>query len=160
RAGADAEELCVQILLALRAYGLAEETERGRYHLGTRALALGHAARKQLHLPGLCRPVMRHLAQATGESVILTVIRWPYGICLERVESVRPVRLTLEPGTVTALHAGASCKVLLAFADPGLRERYFQETPLHRYTEYTTTDPDVLRRQLREIRAQGYAVTT
>jgi DNA-binding IclR family transcriptional regulator len=148
-----------RFLLALRAYGLAEETERGRYHLGTRALALGQAARKHLNLPRLCRPLMQDLAHATGESVILTVIRWPYGVCIERVESAHPVRLTMEPGTVTALHAGASCKVLLAFADPGLRERYLRETPLHRYTEGTTIDPEVLRRQLREIRAHGYAIT-
>lgn len=149
-----------RFLLVLRAYGLAEETERGRYHLGTRALALGQAARKHLNLPRLCRPLMQELANSTGESVILTVMRWPYGVCIERVESVHPVRLTLEPGRVTALHAGASCKVLLAFTDPGLQERYFRETPLHRYTERTTSDPDVLRQQLREIRAQGYAVTT
>jgi DNA-binding IclR family transcriptional regulator len=149
-----------RFLLVLRAHGLAEETGRGRYHLGTRALALGQAARRHLNLPRLCRPAMQELAHTTGESVILTVIRWPYGVCIERVESVHPVRLTLEPGRVTALHAGASCKVLLAFADSSLQDRYLQETPLHRYTERTTIDPDALRRQLCEIRAHGYAITT
>lgn len=148
-----------RFLMVLRSYGLAEENERGRYHVGTRAMALGYAARRQVDLPRLCRPAMVELGNLTGESIILTVIRWPYGVCIDRVESLHPVRLTLEPGTVTGLHAGASCKVLLAFVDERLRERYLTEVNLHRYTDQTITSPDQLRQNLREIRTIGYSVS-
>lgn len=149
-----------RFLTVLRSYGLVEENDRGRYQVGAQALILGHAARKRLDLPRLLRPLMQELAQATGESVILAVMRWPFGICVERVESLHPVRLTLEPGTATGLHAGASCKVLLAFAPEDLRERYLHETPLHRYTDRTVTDPTRLREHLQEIRRQGHAAST
>ena len=48
--------------------------------------------------------------------------------------------------------------MLLAFETPDFVEHYLRR-PLERLTELTITDPEVLRRDLADIRQRGYSVT-
>jgi DNA-binding IclR family transcriptional regulator len=56
----------------------------------------------------------------------------------------------------TPPHATSSGKVLLAHLPESERERHLAAPP-HRYTPRTVTDPDILRAQLRSVRAGGCA---
>jgi DNA-binding IclR family transcriptional regulator len=56
------------------------------------------------------------------------------------------------------LHCGSKCRVLLAFETPDFIEQYLRR-PLERLTELTITDPEVLRKDLAEIRQRGYSIT-
>ena len=56
------------------------------------------------------------------------------------------------------LHCGSKGRVLLAFETPDFIEQYLRR-PLERLTELTITDPEVLRKDLEEIRQRGYSVT-
>ena len=57
-----------------------------------------------------------------------------------------------------ALHASSSGKVLLAAYDDERLERFLRE-PLLRLTPATLTKPRALRRELAQVREQGYAAT-
>lgn len=150
-------------LQSLRAYHLLEDDEaRGGYRLGPKIFALARTARRGMGLLEIALPTMRTLAQETGEAVLLTRRSGAHVVCIERVESPsQRIRLSYERGQLLPLHAGASAKVLLAFADPDeLDELLASSMPLHRYTDRTVTDPGRLRRQLERIRRDGYAVTS
>ena len=56
------------------------------------------------------------------------------------------------------MHAGASAKVLLAFLKPSEIETALSAAPFPRYTERTVTNLQMLRSQLKDIRAAGYVV--
>jgi DNA-binding IclR family transcriptional regulator len=56
------------------------------------------------------------------------------------------------------LHCGSKGRVLLAFETPEFIEQYMRR-PLERLTELTITDPEMLRKDLEEIRQRGYSVT-
>lgn len=56
------------------------------------------------------------------------------------------------------LHCGSKGRVLLAFETPEFVEQYLRR-PLERLTELTITDPEVLRKDLEQIRQRGYSVT-
>jgi DNA-binding IclR family transcriptional regulator len=56
------------------------------------------------------------------------------------------------------LHCGSKGRVLLAFETPDFVEHYLRR-PLERLTEQTITDPEVLRKDLADIRQRGYSVT-
>ena len=43
-------------------------------------------------------------------------------VCLHQVETGQPLRLSLEPGSMAPLHAGATGRVLLAYALPEIVE--------------------------------------
>jgi DNA-binding IclR family transcriptional regulator len=145
--------------LAGREY-LARDERTRRFRLGPAALALGDRARAMLDLRQAALPVLRRLARQTDETALLTVPSSDRdrSVCLERVESSQPLRLSVEAGRRLPLHAGASQKALLAFLAEDEIERVVAE-PLERLCRATITNPQALRTNLREIRDQGWALS-
>jgi DNA-binding IclR family transcriptional regulator len=147
-------------LQGLRAYGLVEESETsGRFRLGPAIVRLARVARKGMGLPEVALPVMHDLTEHTGETSLLTRRAGDHVICIERVESTHPVRLSYERGNILELHAGASATILLAFLAPSEIDAVLKNGPLTRFTGHTVTDPDKLRDVLAQIRAQGYSMS-
>ncbi|MBX5490027.1 MAG: IclR family transcriptional regulator [Chloroflexi bacterium] len=145
-------------LQSLRSYQLVEEDEAGGYRLGPRVFHLARVARQGLGLSEIALPLMRELAARFGEAVLLTRRAGNHVVCVERVESRYPMRLSYERGQLLPLHAGASAKVILAFLAPAEIDAALAR-PLPRYTERTVTEPERLRADLAAIRAAGYAVS-
>lgn len=148
-----------RILAALRRRGfVTQDAGSKRFRLGIGALDLGERARAVVDIRAAALPVMRRLCHEVGETAILTVLAEGHdrSICLERVESPQPLRLSLEPGRQLPLHAGASQKVLLAFLPNEEIERVLSG-PLERLCRATITDPVELRAGLAQIRRRGWA---
>src|SRR5207249_1740141 len=142
--------------LAGRRY-LARDERTRRFRLGPAALDLGDRARAMLDLRQAALPVLRRLARETDETALLTV---PNGerdrsVCLERVESSQPLRLSVEPGRRLPLHAGASQKALLAFLGEEEIERIAAGS-LEQLCRATITDSEALRSNLAEARERGW----
>lgn len=75
---------------------------------------------------------------------------------IEKTSPNRPVSIAFERSVLPA-HATAIGKVLLAFGEPAAADRIIA-AGLHRFTPYTTTSPDQLRRSLASIRRTGSAL--
>lgn len=147
-------------LQTLKASGFLEEVPGGAgFQLGPRIVQLARLARTGTDVSVVALPVMRELAAATQEVVLLTRRMGNQVLCLERIESSHPIRLSYERGQTLPLHAGASAKVLLAFERPEEIELALDGLVLERYTDATVTDLVEFRRQLDEIRAAGYVVS-
>jgi DNA-binding IclR family transcriptional regulator len=129
-----------------------------RYRLGFAAIDLGQRATASVDLRARLGGVLRELARATGETALLTVYdESRHGsLCVDRIETTHSLRLTIEIGRVTPIHAGASAKALLAFLDEGIVEEVLARD-LERLGPGTETDPRRLRRELAAIRERGWA---
>jgi DNA-binding IclR family transcriptional regulator len=150
-----------RILGALRGHGyVARDPRTKRYRLGPAARDLGARAGDADGLRSAALPVLERLAREADETALLTVPseRRDASVCLARVESSQPLRLSVEPGRRLPLHAGASQKALLAFLAPAEVERVLAE-PLPSLCTSTITDPDDLRADLGQIRSRGWAVS-
>ncbi len=148
-----------RILAALKRLGyVSQHEETRRFRLGLAALSLGERARAIADLRPVALVPLRRLSDATGETALLTVLtpERDRSVCLERVETPQPLRLSVQPGRQLPLHAGASQKALLAFMPEEEIERQISQ-PLERFCQSTITDPRVLRRELKAIRARGWA---
>jgi IclR family transcriptional regulator, acetate operon repressor len=101
---------------------------------------------------------LRRLSRELGETALLTGISSDRAgsICLERVESLHPLRLSVEPGRLLPLHAGASQKALLAFM-PHDEAEVAIAGRLDRLCSSTLTDKRKLRQDLDLIRRRGFA---
>lgn len=147
-----------RILGTLEKHGyLTRDRESRRYTLGPAALALGSAAGGRLRQ--IAYPELRRLTEETGETSQLHVITGLEIVCVDKVESSQPVRVSYEIGRRGPLHAGASGKSLLAFLSDEELDEILPQLELRRYTENTVTDADQLRQDLESIRAAGYAQT-
>jgi IclR family acetate operon transcriptional repressor len=131
-----------------------------RFRLGPAALDLGRRARGALDLRRVALPVLERLARETDETALLCVLTddREASVCLERVESSQPLRLSVEPGRQLPLHAGASQKALLALLPPEDAERALAR-PLERVCRATVTDAEALRGDLAAIRERGWAIS-
>ncbi len=149
-----------RIVTVLRRHGLlTQDPESKRYRLGYAAIDLGRRAAWVLPIREMAGPIMRQLAEQTGETVVLTVVNDQHdrAICIERIESRHDLRLHLEVGERSYLHAGASSKVLLAYFAPEQVADMARQVGLPALARNTLTDLAALDEELRTIRERGYA---
>lgn len=138
--------------------GFLEECDGG-FRLGPQVFELARLARKSIGLSDIARPVIRELADAVGETVLLTRRSGGAVVCLELEEAAVPVRISYERGHVLPVNAGAAAEVLLAWASDREITEVLAAVPLVRFTSRTITDQGKLRARLREIRGNGYAIS-
>jgi len=131
-----------------------------RFRLGPAALELARNAREVVDLAAVSLPALQRLARETGETALLTVIdsTRDRSVCLERVESRHPLRLSVYPGRLMPLHAGASQKALLAHMPEDDVERVASGQLEKLWTE-TLTRPKGLKEDLATIRQRGWATS-
>ena len=148
-----------RILSALQRHGyVARDDETRRFRLGSGAIELGRLARAAMGLRSVSVPILERMAAESGETAVLTTLNQDRNrsVCLDRVESHNPLRLSVEPGRQKQLHAGASSKALLSF----MREAEIDAViaaGLPRLCRATITDPAELRENLEEVRKRGWA---
>jgi DNA-binding IclR family transcriptional regulator len=104
-------------LRTLAEFGFVDRHGAG-YRLGPR-LVIGAGANVSTEaLIRISDPVLRMLAEETGETAFISRRVGLQAVCLHEIESSHPLRVTMEPGLATPIHAGAAARVLLAFAPP------------------------------------------
>jgi DNA-binding IclR family transcriptional regulator len=136
---------------------LGYDSEAQHYKLGNRILPLGKAYEHSNNLISLSRPVLRNLADQTGESASLFIVDGLQRLCLAREEGTFSIRYNILEGQRMVLYAGAGGKVLLAFGPEELRRKVLSRDHLRKLTPATTQDPKRLEKELETVRRQGYA---
>jgi IclR family transcriptional regulator, acetate operon repressor len=148
-----------RLLGALARLGyVTRDAQTRRFRLGGAAMQLGERARAVSDLRAVALLPLRRLSEAADETAVLTVLspERDRSVCLERVETSQPLRLSVQPGSQLPLHAGASQKALLAFMPEREVDRLLDQ-PLERLCTATITEPRRLRRDLEVIRERGWA---
>lgn len=146
------------LLRSLAGLGFAIR-EDDRYLLGPAMYGLAAAVLARRRLPSLARPFMRKLWDATGETVILAVLKEdaPLASYIDQIESANQVRFIARIGEARPLYCSAAGRVLLAFQGEEWQERYLRTTEMKAYTPNTVTDIDEIRRRTDRVRREGYA---
>jgi IclR family acetate operon transcriptional repressor len=126
--------------------------ETGRYRLGLRLIALGHAVLSRLDLREIARPHLRALEEETGETATLSAPGDPDAITVDFVQSASSVQSVARVGRPSVAHATATGKVALAFGDVAL-----PPGRLHAFTGQTIVDRATLAREIERVRGQGWA---
>lgn len=137
---------------------IEQDPVTGRYRLGLAMFELGAAASASTTLHQAVLMPMAALRVRTGETVHAAVLDEREVVYVERLESPHTLRLFLEVGRRNDAHSTATGKCLLAHLDDAHLSRLLDGWDLAAKTEYTITDEHELRRQLRSIRRQGYAL--
>lgn len=148
-----------RLLIAITRHGyLRQDPDTKRFRLGQAAFTLGQRAHDGVDVRLQALPTLRALTHVTGETSLLTGLNDERnrGICLERVESSRPLRFSLTPGRQMPLHAGASQKALAAFLPPAAMERLL-ESPRERLCSDTIVGREALEHEFSRIRRNGWA---
>ena len=132
--------------------------ETGKYKLGPAILQLSEQYYKNFNIVEIARPFLERLAAQIGESVHLCVIANRSAVVIEQVMSDSRLVVNAKIGNIEPLHCSSVGKCLLAFAEEGAAERLLSRIDYTRYTDKTITTEARLIEELRQIRAQGYAI--
>jgi len=147
-----------RIVRALESHHLLRRTSEGQYRLGLAAISLGRRAVASLDLRVVLRPSLEWLSGATDETTsITTFVEEQMGsLCIDVIERVHPLRISIEIGSVTPLHAGAHARALLASLGDDVLALVLAR-PLKRLASGTITEPERLRVELEGVRECGWA---
>lgn len=148
-----------RIIQTLMLDGLVQHnTESDRFCLTGQLVAIALKGIGRRELVDVCAPVMRELAETTGETVSLNVVAGLERVCIYRVEGSHPITRTIALGEQGPLYCGAAGKVLLAGLADGEIQRVI-DRGLKPQGKNTITDPDRLWEEVRKIREQGFAIS-
>lgn len=126
-----------------------------RYELGAMPQLLNRALVHRFKLHASSRPVLRGLAESTGETVSLTVrIGW-YGLRLAGVYGSRDIYHRERLGEVAPLHQSLAGRCILAFLPAADRDRYRTFVVDH-HPGAQPNDWNVLESQLESTLIRGF----
>lgn len=136
---------------------VARDLDSGAYRLDWALYELGSNVVHSVELTRIARHYLDQLAAQTAEFVLLGILEGESVLYLDRGEASSSFRVTANTGRRFPLHSTATGKVLLAFcADNELIERTLGG-PLPKTTSATITDPEMMRREIAQVRRRGFA---
>ncbi len=136
---------------------LTDPGGRKTYRIGPRLIRLFHLAQSPTTVSLLVQPVLQGLVTRFGETAFVAKLS---GDQVESVASAVPENYSqshVRPGRIMPINAAASAKAIFAFQPEPVLVKALAG-PLQKFTERTIVDPAKLRQNLKEVRAQGYAV--
>lgn len=133
-----------------------QEPDTRRYHLGSALAGLARQA-NQSHVAALSGRAMRRLAEASEDTIFLSIPEGAVSVCARIETGAFPIRtLTLEPGDRVPLGVGATAQALYAVY-PEAKRRSAAAANAAWMAEYNYT-PEMAEDLARDFAARGYAL--
>ncbi|HBX42954.1 MAG TPA: IclR family transcriptional regulator [Deltaproteobacteria bacterium] len=146
-----------RILATLQSRNYIEQNKANEnYRLGVRCLELGQTFIHQRGMLKQAKPILQELAEKTGETSYMSILRGNDVVYLDSVEPTATVRVVSRLGLHMPAHATAAGKALVAFeSEEDLRKRFGEE--LKAYTKRTFRTFEDLFRDIERVREKGFA---
>lgn len=146
--------LCATLVLS----GFLVRMPWATYRLGPKLMALGKIYESTNSIISISRPIMKALANKTGESVALFALNGETSCCLAREFGSSRLVFSIQEGDTMQLHASAAGRILMAYGTEELRDSILNKAPLESFTPLTMVDPKKIAKELTSIKKRGYAI--
>lgn len=147
-----------RLVNSLCSVGFLTRQEPARiYVLGARMIQLALLTVTPNSVVDAARPILQNLVTTFGETSYLAKLN---GTAVESVAMETPRmhdKSFVQPGRIMPIHATASGKVLCAFQTPDFIDRFLAQ-PRTRFTANTIISERELRKELKKVLAQRFAV--
>jgi DNA-binding IclR family transcriptional regulator len=130
----------------------------GKYSLGIKLFELGQVVHASMDLRTIAMPFLRELAGKYAETVHLAVLSDDEVVYIDKVDCSRSIRIVSGIGSRNPAHCTGVGKVLLSGLTEAQLDKLLGGKELKRFTENTVTDPAELKKQLKQIKRQGYTL--
>ena len=146
-----------RILATLQSRNYIEQNKANEnYRLGIKCLELGQTFIQQRGMLKQAKPILHELAEKSGETAYVSILRANDVVYLDSVEASTTVRVVSRLGLHMPIHATAAGKAILAYeSEEEIRKRFNREMP--RFTPHTLATIDDLLANLKVARERGYA---
>jgi DNA-binding IclR family transcriptional regulator len=124
------------------------------YHLGRATIPGAYLALSYVGFVRATHPFLEELAEATGETVELTVAGAGGAVVVDQVATTHPFKPNLPIGRILSSVANSSLRMHVAFRPEAEREKILRSAQL-RLTPHTVTDPEEIAGQLAAAALDG-----
>lgn len=137
---------------------LEQDADSGKFRLGNSVFLLYRAMSDGYSIINVVYPYMQKIMKELGETVYFSIPHEDEVIYLEAVYPTGFAYPTVPlQGWRGRMYCTGSGKAMMAFMDEDTVEEYISKE-LPRRTEYTITDKEILRQELKLIKERGYAL--
>lgn len=135
---------------------LAFDPDRGTYAPGVRLVRLAHAAWQSASLAPIAVGHLDTLSAEVGETVHLAQLDNAQVIYVDKRNAADPVQMYSQSGKVGPAYCTGVGKAMMAYLQEDELARVLAQQSYHQFTDTTHTNAESLRRELSDIRANGY----
>ena len=136
---------------------LFKNPESEKYTLGLKLYELGSRVDIYSSFVHLTHPHLEKVALEIEETVHLAILKNDKALMVDKVESVKGLRLDSSVGQTSPVHCTGVGKVLMAFCDAS-KKQFLQEYRYEIFTEETLADHESFSDALMQIRQRGFAI--
>jgi IclR family acetate operon transcriptional repressor len=136
---------------------VSQDEDGTGYRIGVRAFEVGVAFSRQRRLDQIAAPVLKHFANAMGDTVNLSIRAGSDIIYIGQFEGRGLARAAMPIGWRRPLHCTAAGKVILAWLWEERVRELVGPAPLAQFTEKTIATVEDLLDDLEQVRRRGYA---
>lgn len=148
-----------RLLATLESRGYIEQNKvTENYRLGLKTLELGQTFVRQMGLLRQSRPVLEALVRECNETSYVAILKDFHIIYLDVVETDLTVRVVPRVGSRLPAYCTAAGKVQIAYMSEEDLEQYLPTKDIKAMTPNTIIDRDQLKKQLRRVVEDGYAI--
>jgi IclR family pca regulon transcriptional regulator len=130
-----------------------------RFRLTLKCLELGYTPLARADLKVLSRPLLRELVPDVADAASLGMLDGDSVVYVERVQGDYPQTFDRRVGSRTGAYAAALGHAMLAYLPEERQRELLSRGERVKLSERTLIDLDALIDRLRQVRAQGYAVS-
>lgn len=130
----------------------------GVFTLRPRVLELGYAYLSSMSLPELAEPHLEQLATEAHESSSLSVLDGDDVVYVARVSTSRVMAVSINVGTRLPAYVTSMGRALLAGLPADELDAYLDRVVLRRLTAHTISSTEALRKNIDQVRAQGWSL--
>lgn len=148
-----------RLLATLESRGYIEQNKATEnYRLGLKSLELGQTFIRQMGLLRQAKPILEKLVKDCNETSYVAIFKEGYSVYLDVVETDLTVRVVSRVGSRLPSYCTAAGKVHLAHMSEEEIDALLPAKELKAYTPTTLSDRQSLKKELKQIAEQGYAI--
>ena len=137
---------------------LRKNPQTEKYSLGLKLFELGNRVSIQQGLIGQTHPILELVAKQITETVHLGILRNQQVFMVDRMESPMGLKLNSLIGGYSSLYCTGLGKILLANLDNKQQKEILKNIKLKPFTKFTITKKTDLKKELKRVKQQGFAL--
>ncbi|MDW7674050.1 MAG: IclR family transcriptional regulator [Bacillota bacterium] len=148
-----------RLLASLIQNGYVEQNQStNKYKLTFKLFELGNKKVEKMDILTLAKPYLTDLMEQTNETVHLVIRENKDIVYISKVESSNTIRMISSIGKKSPMYCTAVGKAILANLPEVEVNHIWSNTEINKLTEYTITDLNKLKEELKKIKERGFAI--
>lgn len=129
-----------------------------KYSLGLKFLNTATKIIDSIDIRNIAHPYLIELEKSSNETIHLTTFDGKRVVYIDKIESIKPIRMYSRIGNVAPINCTAAGKAILAFQKNGIVNSIIESLDFIPLTKNTITNKEDFIKNLEDIRNKGFAI--